>query len=81
VHGSAEATEHLKMQCVKHVCPQVYAPQIEETIDVTSDLCAYKVLDNNLLLCSCSCFILFEKEKKLGKVTLRLVQEERGLQW
>lgn len=43
MHGSAEATEHLKQHCLKHVCPQVYAPQLEETIDVTSDLCAYKV--------------------------------------
>lgn len=43
VHGSAEATEHLKQHCLKHVCPHVYAPQIDETIDVTSDLCAYKV--------------------------------------
>lgn len=43
VHGSAEATEHLKQHCLKHVCPHVYTPQIEETIDVTSDLCAYKV--------------------------------------
>ncbi|KAG5146335.1 hypothetical protein JHK84_031878 [Glycine max] len=45
VHGSAEATEHLKQHCLKHVCPHVYAPQIEETIDVTSDLCAYKLGD------------------------------------
>lgn len=43
MHGSAEATEHLKEHCLKNVCPHVYAPQIEETIDVTSDLCAYKV--------------------------------------
>lgn len=43
MHGSAEATEHLKQHCLQHVCPHVYAPQIEETIDVTSDLCAYKV--------------------------------------
>lgn len=43
MHGSAEATEHLKQHCLKHVCPHVYAPQIEEAIDVTSDLCAYKV--------------------------------------
>lgn len=43
MHGSAEATEHLKEHCLKYVCPHVYAPQIEETIDVTSDLCAYKV--------------------------------------
>ncbi|KAK9103629.1 hypothetical protein Sjap_020883 [Stephania japonica] len=44
VHGSAEATEHLKQHCLKLVCSQVYAPQIGETIDVTSDLCAYKVV-------------------------------------
>uniref|UniRef100_A0A0E0C6S2 Cleavage and polyadenylation specificity factor subunit 2 n=1 Tax=Oryza meridionalis TaxID=40149 RepID=A0A0E0C6S2_9ORYZ len=43
VHGSAEATEHLKMHCSKNSDLHVYAPQIEETIDVTSDLCAYKV--------------------------------------
>ncbi|GJN34703.1 hypothetical protein PR202_gb23389 [Eleusine coracana subsp. coracana] len=43
VHGSAEATEHLKMHCAKSSDLHVYAPQIEETIDVTSDLCAYKV--------------------------------------
>ena len=43
VHGSAEATEHLKMHCSKNLDSHVYAPQIEETIDVTSDLCAYKV--------------------------------------
>ncbi|KAL6183053.1 hypothetical protein ACLB2K_044464 [Fragaria x ananassa] len=41
--GSCEATEHLKQHCLKHVCLHVYAPQLEETIDVTSDLCAYKV--------------------------------------
>ncbi|KAI3731926.1 hypothetical protein L1987_63119 [Smallanthus sonchifolius] len=40
--GSAEATEHLKQHCLKHVCPHVYGPKVEETIDVTSDLCAYK---------------------------------------
>lgn len=43
MHGSAEATEHLKQHCLKNVCQHVYAPQIEESIDVTSDLCAYKV--------------------------------------
>lgn len=42
VHGSAEATEHLKQHFSKFV-PNVYAPQVEDTIDVTSDLCAYKV--------------------------------------
>lgn len=50
VHGTAEATEHLKQHCLKHVCPHVYAPQLEETIDVTSDLCAYKVITEFLHL-------------------------------
>ena len=45
VHGSAEATEHLRQHCVKNVCRDVYAPRIGETQDVTSDLCAYKVVD------------------------------------
>ncbi|KAJ1694426.1 hypothetical protein LUZ63_011124 [Rhynchospora breviuscula] len=57
VHGSAEATEHLKMHCAKHVCPHVYAPQIEETIDVTSDLCAYKVQLSEKLMSN----VLFRK--------------------
>lgn len=71
MHGSAEATEHLKQHCLKHVCPHVYAPQIGETIDVTSDLCAYKVclkansiLLENLSFCSeveIYSFPLFEK--------------------
>uniref|UniRef100_A0ACD5TG03 Uncharacterized protein n=1 Tax=Avena sativa TaxID=4498 RepID=A0ACD5TG03_AVESA len=43
VHGSAEATEHLKMHCEMNSDLHVYAPQIEETVDITSDLCAYKV--------------------------------------
>ncbi|RLM59025.1 hypothetical protein C2845_PM18G04780 [Panicum miliaceum] len=34
VHGSKEATEHLKMHCAKNSNLHVYAPQIEETIDV-----------------------------------------------
>ncbi|KAF7147235.1 hypothetical protein RHSIM_Rhsim03G0187300 [Rhododendron simsii] len=71
VHGSAEATEHLKQHCLKHVCPHVYAPQIEETIDVTSDLCAYKVqlsekLMSNVLL------------KKLGDHEIAWVDAEVG---
>jgi len=49
VHGSAEATDHLKQHCLKNVCPHVYAPQIEEIIDVTSDLCAYKVQWHQIL--------------------------------
>lgn len=43
MHAIAEATEHLKQHCLNSICPHVYAPQIEETVDVTSDLCAYKV--------------------------------------
>nr|CAB3456570.1 unnamed protein product [Digitaria exilis] len=48
VHGSAEATEHLKMHCAKTLDSHVYAPQIEETIDVTSDLCAYKLGEHEI---------------------------------
>ncbi|KAI3939514.1 hypothetical protein MKW92_034065 [Papaver armeniacum] len=59
VHGSAEATEHLKQHCLKNVCPHVYAPQVGETIDVTSDLCAYKVQLSEKLMSK----VLF---KKLG---------------
>ncbi|MGV8048661.1 hypothetical protein PJP07_31145, partial [Mycobacterium kansasii] len=43
VHGWTEMKEHLKQYYSKNVCPHVYASQIEETIDVKSDLCAYKV--------------------------------------
>ncbi|XP_020079754.1 cleavage and polyadenylation specificity factor subunit 2 isoform X2 [Ananas comosus] len=71
VHGSAEATEHLKMHCVKHVCPHVYAPQIEETIDVTSDLCAYKVQLSEKLMSN----VLF---KKLGEHEISWVDAEVG---
>lgn len=49
MHAIAEATEHLKQHCLNNICPHVYAPQIEETVDVTSDLCAYKVEISNLL--------------------------------
>lgn len=39
-----ETTEHLKTHCTKNLDLHVYyAPQIEETTDATSDLCAYKV--------------------------------------
>ena len=64
MHGSAEATEHLKQHCLKHVCPHVYAPQLEETIDVTSDLCAYKV--------QC-CQISYISEKALQDVKINHV--------
>ncbi|XP_049348721.1 cleavage and polyadenylation specificity factor subunit 2 isoform X1 [Solanum verrucosum] len=71
VHGSAEATEHLKQHCLKHVCPQVYAPQLEEIIDVTSDLCAYKVQLSEKLMSQ----VLF---KKLGDYEIAWVDAEVG---
>ncbi|XP_057446178.1 cleavage and polyadenylation specificity factor subunit 2 [Lotus japonicus] len=71
VHGSAEATEHLKQHCLKNVCPHVYAPQIEETIDVTSDLCAYKVQLSEKLMSN----VLF---KKLGDYEVAWVDAEVG---
>lgn len=71
VHGSAEATEHLKQHCSKHVCPHVYAPQIGETIDVTSDLCAYKVQLSEKLMSN----VLF---KKLGDYEIAWVDAEVG---
>ncbi|KAG9144402.1 hypothetical protein Leryth_017536 [Lithospermum erythrorhizon] len=60
VHGSAEATEHLKEYCMDHVCRDVYAPRLEESVDVTSDLCAYKVQLSEQLMSN----VLF---KKLGE--------------
>ncbi|KAL1565556.1 cleavage and polyadenylation specificity factor subunit 2 [Salvia divinorum] len=71
VHGSAEATEHLKEHCLKNVCPHVFAPQIEESIDVTSDLCAYKVQLSEKLMSN----VLF---KKLGDFEVAWVDAEVG---
>ncbi|XP_030475172.2 cleavage and polyadenylation specificity factor subunit 2 isoform X1 [Syzygium oleosum] len=71
VRGSAEATEHLKQHCLKNVCPQVYASQIEETIDVTSDLCAYKVQLSEKLMSN----VLF---KKLGDYEIAWIDAEVG---
>ncbi|XP_010255376.1 PREDICTED: cleavage and polyadenylation specificity factor subunit 2 [Nelumbo nucifera] len=71
VHGSAEATEHLKQHCLKHVCPHVYAPQIGETIDVTSDLCAYKVQLSEKLMSN----VLF---KKLGDYEIAWLDAQVG---
>ncbi|KAF9617630.1 hypothetical protein IFM89_037693 [Coptis chinensis] len=68
VHGSAEATEHLKQHCTRHVCPHVYAPQIEETIDVTSDLCAYKVQLSERLMSN----VLFKKASIITWCSLQL---------
>jgi len=71
VHGSAEATEHLKMHCSKNLDSHVYAPQIEETIDVTSDLCAYKVQLSEKLMSNIIC-------KKLGEHEIAWVDAEVG---
>ncbi|XP_008787501.1 cleavage and polyadenylation specificity factor subunit 2 [Phoenix dactylifera] len=71
VHGSAEATEHLKQHCAKHVCPHVYAPQIDETIDVTSDLCAYKVQLSERLMSN----VIF---KKMGDYEIAWIDAEVG---
>ncbi|OVA14042.1 Beta-lactamase-like [Macleaya cordata] len=71
VHGSAEATEHLKQHCLKNVCPHVYAPQIGETIDVTSDLCAYKVQLSEKLMSN----VLF---KKLGDHEIAWIDADVG---
>ncbi|XP_010550556.1 PREDICTED: cleavage and polyadenylation specificity factor subunit 2 isoform X2 [Tarenaya hassleriana] len=71
VHGSAEATEHLKQHCLKSICPHVYAPQIEETVDVTSDLCAYKVQLSERLMSN----VIF---KKLGDYEVAWVDAEVG---
>lgn len=73
VHGSAEATEHLKMHCAKTLDLRVYAPQIEETIDVTSDLCAYKVQLSEKLMSNIIC-------KKLGEHEIAWVDAEVGKQ-
>ncbi|XP_062199096.1 cleavage and polyadenylation specificity factor subunit 2 [Phragmites australis] len=71
VHGSAEATEHLKMHCAKNSDLHVYAPQIEETIDVTSDLCAYKVQLSEKLMSNII-------SKKLGEHEIAWVDAEIG---
>ncbi|GLJ14052.1 hypothetical protein SUGI_0224770 [Cryptomeria japonica] len=71
VHGSAEATEHLKQHCLKHVTSHVYAPQIEERVDVTSDLSAYKVRLSERLMSN----VLF---KKLGDYELAWIDGEVG---
>uniref|UniRef100_A0A0E0CG54 Cleavage and polyadenylation specificity factor subunit 2 n=1 Tax=Oryza meridionalis TaxID=40149 RepID=A0A0E0CG54_9ORYZ len=71
VHGSAEATEHLKMHCSKSSDLHVYAPQIEETIDVTSDLCSYKVQLSEKLMSNVI-------SKKLGEHEIAWVDAEVG---
>lgn len=71
VHGSAEATEHLKQHCLRNVTSHVYAPQIEETVDVTSDLSAYKVRLSERLMSN----VLF---KKLGDYELAWIDGEVG---
>ncbi|KAL6633945.1 hypothetical protein ACP70R_026616 [Stipagrostis hirtigluma subsp. patula] len=71
VHGSAEATEHLKLHCAKNSDLHVYAPQIEETIDVTSDLCAYKVQLSEKLMSNII-------SKKLGEHEIAWLDAEVG---
>ncbi|TVU10615.1 hypothetical protein EJB05_44158 [Eragrostis curvula] len=71
VHGSAEATEHLKMHCAKNSDLHVYAPQVEETIDVTSDLCAYKVQLSEKLMSNII-------SKKLGEHEIAWLDAEVG---
>uniref|UniRef100_A0ACD5T9S1 Uncharacterized protein n=1 Tax=Avena sativa TaxID=4498 RepID=A0ACD5T9S1_AVESA len=71
VHGSAEATEHLKMHCDKNSDLHVYAPQIEETIDITSDLCTYKVQLSEKFMSNVIC-------KKLGEHEIAWVDAEVG---
>ncbi|KAL6906173.1 hypothetical protein ACP4OV_003774 [Aristida adscensionis] len=78
VHGSAEATEHLKMHFAKNADLHVYAPQIEETIDVTSDLCAYKVQLSEKLMSNIISKKLGEHEiawvdAKVGKADEKLI--------
>ena len=73
VHGSAESTEHLRQHCVKNVCPHVYAPRIGETVDVTSDLSAYKVRLTERLMSSV-------RFKKPGDYEVAWVDGEIGSQ-
>ncbi|KAI5055518.1 hypothetical protein GOP47_0029039 [Adiantum capillus-veneris] len=70
VHGSPEATEHLKQHSLKHV-PRVFTPNLGETVDVTSDLSAYKVRLTERLMSN----VLF---RKLGDYELAWVDGEVG---
>ncbi|MCO5581435.1 hypothetical protein L7F22_035319 [Adiantum nelumboides] len=70
VHGSSEATEHLKQHSLKHV-PHVFTPKLGETVDVTSDLSAYKVRLTERLMSD----VLF---RKLGDYELAWVDGEVG---
>eukprot|EP01018_Ginkgo_biloba_P008179 Gb_28458 [translate_table: standard] len=71
VEGFSSRTEHLKQHCLKHVCSPVYAPQIGETVDVTSDLSAYKVRLSERLMSN----VLF---RKLGDYELEWIDGEVG---
>uniref|UniRef100_A0A0A9DB54 Cleavage and polyadenylation specificity factor subunit 2 n=1 Tax=Arundo donax TaxID=35708 RepID=A0A0A9DB54_ARUDO len=59
------------MHFAKNSDLQVYAPQIEETIDVTSDLCAYKVQLSEKLMSNII-------SKKLGEHEIAWVDAEVG---
>ncbi|KAL2635973.1 hypothetical protein R1flu_007452 [Riccia fluitans] len=71
IHGSAEATEHLRQHCQKNVCQFVYAPRLSETVDITSDLSAYKVRLTEGLMSN----VLF---RKLGDYELAWIDGEVG---
>ncbi|KAL3683878.1 hypothetical protein R1sor_001900 [Riccia sorocarpa] len=71
IHGSAEATEHLRQHCQKNVCQFVYAPRLSETVDITSDLSAYKVRLTEGLMSN----VLF---RKLGEYELAWIDGEVG---
>ncbi|KAJ7523061.1 hypothetical protein O6H91_18G035900 [Diphasiastrum complanatum] len=73
IHGSAESTEHLRQHCLKNVCPFVYAPRVGDSVDVTSDLSAYKVRLTERLMSG----VLF---RKLGDYELVWIDGEVGSQ-
>ncbi|KAH7429674.1 hypothetical protein KP509_09G061000 [Ceratopteris richardii] len=70
VHGSAEATEHLRQHSLKHVS-HVFTPKLGQTVDVTSDLSAYKARLTERLMSN----VLF---RKLGDYELAWVDGEVG---
>lgn len=73
IHGPAESTEHLKQHCLKNVTPFVFSPRVGETVDVTSDLSAYKVTLTEQLMSN----VIF---RKLGGYELAWVDGAVGKQ-
>eukprot|EP00897_Mesotaenium_endlicherianum_P003275 jgi/Mesen1/2976/ME000176S02016 len=43
VHGSEDATRHLKEFCQRNLSSSVYAPRVGDLLDVTSDISSFKV--------------------------------------